>query len=130
MANVVVTGGKFSLSTANGTNAYVLGDGSGAFGSAIAVQVVDTGALSASISVTARSRVRAAADDAVAFVAIPYKKLWLNGVAGDNTYVSTAITTHSLIVIPASGLSIALNVTFTSGTATIYWTPVESGAAA
>jgi hypothetical protein len=132
MADVKVTGGKLLLKTANGSANYVLGDASpaGETGSAMMVSVFDTGSLSVSIVVKARARGRYADADAVTWLGIPYKKLYLNGAVADNSYVSTAITGNSLIVIPASGLSISLEVTFTSGTGTIYWTPITQGAAA
>src|SRR5690349_21372941 len=52
------------------------------------------------------------------YVAIPYKKHYLNGAVGDETYVSTAITGNSLIEVWASGLEIRLAYTHTSGSTT------------
>jgi hypothetical protein len=58
-----------------------------------------------------------------------YKKLYLNGSVGDGSLASTAITTNSLIEIPASGMQIALVVTYTSGSASGYVMPTTGGAA-
>ncbi len=59
-----------------------------------------------------------------AFLAIEYRGGNVNGTAANWGYVSTALTTNSLIFIPAGGMEVALVVTFTSGAATIRVTPV------
>lgn len=130
MANVVMSDRKFELATAkNGTNNYVLGDTNNDLVGTWAIMVVNTSSLVASIAVKARIRGPYAATDAVGFVPISYLKLYLNGAVGDNTLVTTAITDTSLIFVPASGLSVSLDVTFTSGTGTIYSWPLEGAAA-
>lgn len=116
--------------TIDGQNTYILGDASNRVVGTFAVQIVNDGVFVGSITVKARSRVPEADDDGVAFVATVYEKLNLNGAVGDGSLVSTAITTSSLILIPASGLQVALDVTaYTSGTATVYITPLEGAAA-
>jgi hypothetical protein len=50
------------------------------------------------------------------YIAIPYKKHYLNGAVGDETYVTTAITGNSLIEVPSTGLDVRLAYTHTSGT--------------
>lgn len=92
--------------------------------SAWSIHIVDGGAYSGSILVKARGRGIQADKDSVGYVQTLYRKLWLNGVIGDGSLVGTAITTHSLIIVPSSGLSISLDVTFTSGSAKAYISPV------
>lgn len=129
MANVIMNDRKFVLSSDQaGTNTYVLGDTNNAIVGTWLVHIVNTSSLSASIVVKARARGEYAATDAVPFVPISYAKLYLNGLVSDNTLVSTTITNTSIVLIPASGLSVALDVTFTSGTGAVYSWPLEGAA--
>lgn len=89
---------------------YDLGDVSaGAAG--VKVIELNVGSLVGSFAVQGRL-----ANGGGTFIAIPYKKHYLNGAAGDETYVTTAITGNSLIEVPGSGLEIRLAYTHTSGT--------------
>ncbi len=129
MAIVPVTSSIIKLGATHlGTNTYVLGDASDGVVGTFVVHIVDTGSLSASIAVKARSRNPDADAAAVTFVAWRYSSDYINGSLGDATMINTAITTTSLIRIPASGVQIALDVTFTSGTATIYIVRIEGAA--
>jgi hypothetical protein len=59
-------------------------------------------------------------------VAIPYRKLHLNGAVGDGSYVSTAITGTSIIEIPSTGMDVSLNTTsYTSGSMTVEYERVD-----
>lgn len=51
------------------------------------------------------------------FVAIPYRKHYLNAAVADESYVSTAITGNSLIEVNSSGLEVRLSWDWTSGAA-------------
>lgn len=124
MANIVRVVPCWSIDKA-GSNTVILGDGHFADASALSIQIVDTGSLSASITVKARTRQPTADTNTVGFVATIYRKLYLNGVVGDGSLVSTAITGDSLILIPATGLQIALDITYTSGTGMVYVTPLR-----
>lgn len=121
---------SFKLSsTENGTNTYVIGgmpserDTGG-----LLVQVSDLGSLSYSMTVKGQNiqitKDRGAgttpADD---FEAIPYRKLNLNGTVADGSIVTAAITQKCIIWIPAMGMEVALDVTFTSGTGAVYVYP-------
>jgi hypothetical protein len=88
------------------------------------VQIVDTSSLSASIVVKGQCLQVTRENVADQWLAIPYRGLNVNGTVGTGLYVSTALTTNSLIFIPAGGLTVGLDVTFTSGTGVIYVTPV------
>lgn len=123
MANVSRNQPKWSLDR-TGTATCIIGNGSDSRVATLAVHIVDTGSLSASIVVKQRSSVPAASDDSVPFVVALYRKMYLNGAAGDGSLVETAITTTSIIEIPCSGLEIALDVTYTSGTGTVYVLPM------
>lgn len=101
-----------------GVNRYILGN-SAEFSGTMTIEIDNDNSLSgASIAVVARAR-----QTTLAWVPIPYVKLYLNGSVGDGTAVSTAITTTSLIQIPVcDGLDIALDTTTASsitGTASV-----------
>lgn len=111
--------------TINGSNTYVLGSASGDDeNGGFLVQIVDDNSLSASISVSAQSTAIRASGASDSFASIKYRGGNVNGTAADWSYVSTAITTNSMLWIPApSGMIVALVVTFTSGSATLYAQP-------
>lgn len=88
------------------------------------VQIVDVSSLSASITVVGQCLNVTRQNSADIWVAIPYRSLHVNGSVGTGAYVSTALTGNSLIFIPAGGMTVALNVDWTSGAGTIYATPV------
>lgn len=109
-----------------GTSNFIIGTGSIAEASAFLVHIVNTSSLLTSIVPSARAAVKdAMADgDDTPFIATLYRKLFLNGAAGDGTLVGTPITGSSLIIIPATGMEISLNQTYTSGTGVAYVTPL------
>ena len=126
MSIVHASGPKITIKTAD---AFYLGDANDTWAGTLCVHLV-SGTFVGSISVKGMSRTKEAADDAVTPVAINYVKVYLNGSVADQTYVNTAITDTSLILIPATGQQIVLDCTsFTSGTMTAYVSRV-SGAAA
>lgn len=128
-------GEKFTIAGGtNGTDTYVIGDASQGNVGTLCVQVYTRSAGTVSIQVQARSRIAGtlatAGADAPPFEPIPYLPLHLNGSVG--TYAtgsSAAITGDSIILIPATGLDIALDVTYTSGTHDIYVTKLNGAAA-
>lgn len=138
MANTYVKARKFKIAASavpgneqyTGTQTFVLGNAGDEVVGMIAVHILDTGSLSANIVVKSRSGLRIAGfgGDDIAFAAVPYVSHHLNGVAGTGAYVSTTITTTSMLLIPATGEEIALDVTYTSGTATVYWGPYQGAA--
>lgn len=118
------TGNPFTISA---TGLYSLGTGHQYTNSLINVHLVSN-SFSGSVTIVARNLTAAQTspnDDTLAPVAIPYTKLYLNGSVADGSTVSTAITTTSLIQVPASGMEILINAgTVTSGTLTVYFTPL------
>jgi hypothetical protein len=84
------------------------------------VHISDLGSLSATIIVKGRAK-----GTALAPVAIPYKKRYLNGSVGDDTNVSTTITGVSIIDIDSAGLDIAFTVDWTSGSGSIIAIPQD-----
>lgn len=107
----------------------------------VLLQIRDTGSMSVSMTVVGQSQAipninvvqnpqgtNPAPTDA--FVGIPYRKLHLNGSAADASYVTTAITGASLIFIPTCNMQVGLLLgTYTSGSFTIYATPVYGSCA-
>lgn len=126
MATVRNVGPNFTI---NASNVYVIGDASdeqqnGGF----LVQIVDDSSYSGTVTVEGQSwvaRLQGLADN---FVGIPYRKLYLNGSAGDGSFVTTGITTNSVVFIPACGMEIALSVAYTSGAAHALVIPVLGAA--
>lgn len=101
--------------TINAVQLYELGDASTETVGTIIVHLTSVSAVGGSITVQGRSR-----RSSQAYVPIPYRKIYLNGAVGDDSKVSVAITTDSIIAIDASGLDVALNCTaLTSGSFTV-----------
>lgn len=123
MANVPMPVPYFRIQSTNGTNNYIIGNGNGSTVSAFGIQFIDEGSAVVSIVVKARPAVPAATDNNVAFAATGYRKPL------DNTFASAAITGANSIIVPATGLQISLDVTFTSGKMGIYVEPLSGTAA-
>ena len=118
MATVQMSGPKFTI---NGSNVYKLGGSSNeSDAGGMLVHIVNDGTLSATITVQGQSRQLEIAGAADAPLAIPYRSINVNGVVGTGAYVSTAITTNSIIFIPANGMDVILSVAWVSGTASVY----------
>jgi hypothetical protein len=110
MANVLISGLSFPI---DGANAYIIGGQKQGQATLLLIDLRST-AFSGSITVKAR-----AAGSANTPVAIAYRKRYLNGAVGDETFVSTAITTDSIIEVNAAGVDVVLDCTsFVSGLAT------------
>lgn len=131
MALVKAPGTQFSIGLGGlGTNTYVLGDGSDGVVSTFAVQIHESTNGTCSFTVQGRSRVVPTGQTAPPFEPIPYLPLHLNGAVGTyGTGSSVALTTDSVILIPATGLEIALDVTYTDGQFDVYVTPMVGAAA-
>lgn len=118
-------GRDFSIVSAD---QYKLNNASDGYAGTIAIQLVSA-SFSGSVSITARVH-RGGQTNATAFVACNYVSIYLNGSVSDQTYKSTAITTTSLILVPATGLDIAINCTsFVSGALNVTWSPATGSAA-
>lgn len=141
MAEVIRNDKVFRISstvTDEGTNTYVIGDAHDGSVSTIIVWIYGNGA-TATITPKARPRNPEAAQPIAppmpatprAFAPIPFITLVKAGAAvAPPVYGATAIAAADLvngtcIQIPASGSSIALDVTITAGDAWIYWSPLE-----
>jgi|SRR5262252_2087604 len=112
-----------------GTGQYILGDASDGIVGTFSVHLYNMSGLGASAVVKARSRLEQAYSDNAPFLPIPYLALYLNGAVGAVTYQVAPLTADSIILIPATGLQIMLDVTYTGGTGRIYWCPCEGAAA-
>lgn len=100
--------------TINSADNYIIGGDSTGQVSIVVIELTSS-SFSGSITITGRI-----AGTTQTPVSIPYKKRWLNGAAGDDTNVTTAITTTSLIEVDAAGLDIGISCTsYTSGSMTV-----------
>lgn len=112
MANLPIVGGAFKI---DGVNAYILPGAAASPVSTKVIQIVGTALVGLSITVKAR-----VAGTTATPVPISYRKRYLNGAVADETNVSTAITTDSLIEVSSAGVDVVLDVTaLTSGTAAV-----------
>lgn len=110
MANIYPIGPRFRVTTGDHGNTLVLGDTGGTHVGTWVVQFAPGNAFTGTLSVVGRAFGKPASDDNVGFVALPYRKGYLNGALADWSIVGdgTPISAASLITIPADGLSIGL----------------------
>ena len=122
MATIRNLGSTFTLSSSGDWSVGNASDEGQAGG--MLIQIVNGGSLSATITVKAQnSRVfRESAADS--FLPVPYRSINVNGSVGTGGYVTTALTTNSIIFVPAGAQEVVLSCSYTSGTATVYVTPV------
>lgn len=126
MANVPMPVPYFRIQSTNGTNTYIIGNGNASTISSFGVTFVDEGSASVSIVVKSRAAVPQATDNSAAFQTTGYRK------PVDNSFASAALATFTTpvsIIIPATGLQIALDVTYTSGKLGVYVQPLSGTAA-
>lgn len=108
MAEVKVSSGKIKIAQSGFVAAtYVFGDAGVGNAGGFIFHIFANGA-TFSLTTAARVAGQQAETDALAMVAVPYKKMFLNAAAGDNTYVTTPITGTSLILVPSFGQSVGL----------------------
>lgn len=106
--------GTYQLLNADDT--YVLSDASDGFVGTILVHLVTLSAGTTAVTVKARARDIPWADTTPAYLPIPYLSLCAGGtVASYATGATAALAGNDIILIPASGLSVALDVDYTSG---------------
>lgn len=129
MANFNTPGRRIVLAAGFTNGIYMLPTPNIGTVSSIAIHVAVPSALSASILVKARSAAGEAQADNPTFLQIPYLAQYLNGAVGTNVYSSAAITGVSIIQVPATGLEIGLDVTYTAGAGFIYWYPLAGASA-
>ena len=127
MALVTLNGPAFPITA---TNTYVLGDADNGAVSTWAIHIVATG-FTGTVIPKARSRsIGGISVTTPAFLEIPYLPLVLNGSVGTyGTGSAVDITDTSIILVQASGLSIALDCTVAAGSLTVYAVPCLGAAA-
>lgn len=130
MANIQCPGHSLILDgKPNGANTYVLADVSDGYVGTMAISFWNKAAFSGTLTVQCRTRQTQAVTDGAPFQACNYVKIFVNGLLSDQTYGGVVITTDSHILVPASGMQIALLVTYVSGDGRLYWTPATGSAA-
>lgn len=113
MANVLSIGPSFPMAA---VNAYIIPGQKQGAATLCVIHLV--GASPVGLSLTVKARIAGTTQTPVP---IAYRRRYLNGAVGDETYVSTAITTDSLIEVNAAGVDVVLDVTaLTSGSVTAY----------
>lgn len=114
---------QFNITT---NDTFVLGDGSENNVGVFVLDIVPNGGATGTITVQGRaSNIGGVSTTTPAFVAIPYQSLHVNGSVGTGAFVTTAITSRTLILVPASGISVALSMASVSGTWTVYARPLN-----
>ena len=118
MAHAYLTGPSLLLGA---TATVVISDVSDGVVGSVMVHLDTESAGTISVVVKGRARSVPREDTDVAWQPIPYLALTDGGVVVTGaTYATAALTGNDIIIIPASGLSIALEVTYTSGTHRAY----------
>jgi hypothetical protein len=80
------------------------------------------------LAVMGRIQGQQAFDDAVPFASVGYRAAVLNGVASDYSFKADLITGHSVLMVPATGLALAVLVACESGKGTLYSYPRQGDA--
>lgn len=120
---LVSVNGTFPMTT---NDTFVLGDGSTNEVAVWELDIVPTGAATGTITIVGRAaNIGGVSVTTPGFVAIPYQSLHLNGAAGTGAFVTTAITSRSLILVPASGISVGVTMASISGAWTVYARPLN-----
>lgn len=125
----IVPGGNQNRIKITAAGQYELGDVNNGHVGTMCLQFVNASSFVGSILIKGRSRVPEAKSDSVPYVQVNYVKIQLNAAAGDQTYVNTAITDASLILVPSSGMALELDVTYTSGEMDVYVSRINGAAA-
>lgn len=126
--------------TANDSgNFLVIGDaGHGNSMGAIAVEFVPTVSFVGSLAIMGRvgggPLSRQENKIGIPFATVPFRKIYLNGAVSDYSMstagdIATGITGQSLIQVPANGLVVALLVTCSAGSCTVYYRTLEGAGA-
>jgi hypothetical protein len=117
MAFVAVNSNPLTLQTGTGTDTYIISNASDGAVGTVMVHLDTTSAGTVSVVVKARPAGIPIGTTTPPFLPIPYLPLCDGGTAGTYGTGSTAALTGDgdLILIPATGLDIALDVTFTDG---------------
>ena len=114
---------KFALKDGGSNNTYVVGTGDETSASWITLDIRSVSG-TGTLTIVARSSSKYADDDTLAFLPVMYRPMNLNGVAAAGALVVTGITTDSLVMVPASGQTIAiLSTGATTGSFNVYVTP-------
>ncbi len=124
MANTLLNDHDYTITAADNGNTLVL-NGASATGtvSGWLIHFVLTSG-DAAFTVVARAQGQVPSTAAVAFLPVPYRRLYITGAVSDYTVVSAAIVATAIIQVPANGLAIGLNVTVTTGSARLFMIPV------
>lgn len=116
---------RYKITEADHGNILKLGNAAeGAVGT-WQVQFVPDASFVGSFAVLARSDHKDAHGDAVPYVSVPYRKVFLNDLPADYSLASDIITSGSILQIPSSGLSVALLVECTAGFGYLYSKPLD-----
>ena len=117
MAFVAVNSNPLTLQTGTGTDTYIISNASDGAVGTVMVHLDTTSAGTVAVTVKARPAGIPIGTTTPPFLPIPYLSLCANGtVVAGGTYATAALAGDGdLILIPATGLDIALDVTFTSG---------------
>lgn len=110
---------------------YPIGDASQGFVGTMCLHFVAADSFDGDVTVVARSRYLGATVATPAYLPIPYLPLNVAGTAGTYATGSSAtVGDTGIILVPATGLTIALScANWTTGSLAVYWTPVAGAAA-
>lgn len=117
MALVPFLANPLTIQTGTGTNTYIIGNGSESAVSTVMVHLDTTSVGTVAVTVKARPAGIPIGDTVPPFLPIAYLSLCAAGVVvAGGVYASAALAGDGdIVLIPSSGLDIALDVVFTSG---------------
>ncbi len=127
MAIVQPTGRIQAITSTNNGDLFILGNNSNEadVGGWAVWLIPDSGGFTGTVSIMRRPEGKGAADNNVGFVTSPYRRIVVAGVAADCQIDSTPLTTVCEALVQANGASIALFVSCTAGSASVYTRPLQ-----
>jgi hypothetical protein len=127
MATAYPIGRRYRVTSVDNGKFGELGDASPALVGAFMLQFVPDASFAGSIGILARAAGKDAKDDNVGYASIAYRRVQMNGQASDYALITdgTPLASDFTILIPASGLAVAVLVECTAGFGYLYSTPLE-----
>ena len=120
MAYVPVISQSKQITPATNGDTWQFGNGAAGYVGTFQVDFVPQQVFVGSITVVARGFGQDVDAQAVPYVPVMYRKVYLNGLPADWSMVNDVLTSRSLIAIPTAAMDIGLLIQCTAGTAMIF----------
>lgn len=120
---------RYVITPVDDGNYKALGNASGSRPGAWSVEFAPDEFWDGELTIVGRHVLKAAADDAAGFGTLAYLRVQVNNAAADYSLVDDVIQGDATLLIPASGLTVAVAVICRRGSCTMYSTPLEGSVA-